>query len=552
MRMFWRSMLAVVCIGALLAPGLPAVAAPVRDDAPWRVEYYNNTALSGSPALVREESAIDHDWGIRSPGPGVRADDFSARWTRAVTLEYSGNYRFYMSSDDGMRVWVDDILLFDQWFDRQDAWFTADIYLAEGLHNLKVEYYEHMGAALARVVYMPEDEGAGGMWKAEYYVNPDLEDEPGLTRSESDISFDWGGGSPGAWIPAHWFSARFTRDVIFAGGAYQFVVTTEGGVRLYIDDALLLDQWRETDRTTYTVNATLTAAVHRVKVEYMDTYRDASLYLRWQPVIVSAGGWTGEYFDSETPGTTPVMVREDKAIDFTWSNAPFVGMPREHWSARWTRSLSVTPGYYRFTTVTDDGVRLWVDDNLLIDQWVPNDSAPFFGDIYLGAGPHAVKMEFFNLTGGARAQLTWQKTNTSATTAIVDDGQVGFTTGGAASGWYTSYSGQGGRSRWTYNRAGYWARWVPTLPKLGRYEVLVYIPGGTNRTTAAHYYLKHEGDIVEFTINQRAKAGQWVSLGTFTFNANGTEFVHLEAATSESPGTRAVGFDAVKWVYKAP
>src|SRR5512137_2547490 len=153
MRMFWRGVLAMVCVGALLAPGLPVVAAPVRDDAPWRAEYYNNTVLAGTPVLVREESAIDHDWGIRSPGPGVQADNFSARWTRAVTLEYSGNYRFYMSSDDGMRVWVDDILLFDQWFDRQDAWFTADIYLAEGLHNLKVEYYEHTGAALARVVF---------------------------------------------------------------------------------------------------------------------------------------------------------------------------------------------------------------------------------------------------------------------------------------------------------------------------------------------------------------------------------------------------------------
>ena len=80
--------------------------------------------------------------------------------------------------------------------------------------------------------------------------------------------------------------------------------------------------------------------------------------------------------------------------------------------------------------------------------------------------------------------------------------------------------------------------------------MLVYIPGGTNRTTSAHYYLRHEGEVVEFKIDQRAKAGQWVSLGTYTFNANDTEFVHLEAATSEPAGTRTVGFDAVKWVYE--
>jgi hypothetical protein len=547
---FWRSALTVAWLSATFAAGLPASAAPAHDDAPWHAEYFNNVTLSGPPAQVREEVAIDYDWGTGSPGPGVQADDFSARWTRTVALGYTGNYRFYLNSDDGMRVWVDGILLYDQWFDRQDAWFTADIFLAEGMHTLKVEYYEHSGAALARVVFMPEDKGAGANWRAEYFVNPDLEDDPGLVESAPDLAFNWGGGSPGEWIPAHWFSARFTRDVIFAAGAYQFVVTTEGGVRLYVDDALILDQWRETDKTTYTANATLTAAVHRIKLEYMDTWKNASVTLRWQPVIVNATSWKGEYFDSETPGTTPMIVREDKTIDFTWANAPFTGMPREHWSARWTRSLSVAPGYYRFTTITDDGVRLWVDGNLLIDQWVPNDSTSFFGDVYLAAGPHNVQMEFFNLTGEARARLTWQKMNTTAATAIVNDGEVGFTSGGAASGWYTSYYGQGGRSRWTYNRAGFWARWIPALPKLGHYEVLVYIPGGVNRTTAAHYYLKHEGEVIEFTLDQRAKAWQWVSLGTFTFNADGTEFLHLEAATSEPAGTRTIGFDAVKFVYR--
>jgi hypothetical protein len=55
-----------------------------------------------------------------------------------------------------------------------------------------------------------------------------------------------------------------------------------------------------------------------------------------------------------------------------------------------------------------------------------------------------------------------------------------------------------------------------------------------------------------FVINQRTKAGQWVSLGTFTFNADGTEFVHLEAATSETADTRTVAFDAVKFVFRAP
>jgi len=549
-RLRWAA-LAFVLIGLTLGTSWPVRALPVLDDTRWHAEYFNNIMLAGPPVLVRQEAVINHEWGIRQPGPNVQADNFSVRWTRTMDLDYSGNYRIYTNSDDGIRVWVDDILIVDEWFDQQDAWTSADIYLTAGKHHFRVEYYEHIGAALAHVVIQPEGDGLGTFWYAEYYANPDLEDEPGLIDVVPVIEFNWGSGSPGEWIPANWFSARFTRDVIFAAGTYQFIITTEGGVRLYIDDALILDRWYETDRTTHTANVSLTAARHRIRLEYMDTWSNASVSLRWQPAAISATAWKGEYFDRETPDTTPVMVREDPEISFDWgTSAPGLGMPAEHWSARWTRWLSLAPGYYRFTTLTDDGVRLWVDGNLVIDQWILNDSQSFFADVYLAAGPHEVKMEFFNAAGGARAHLTWHKMNTTDLTAIVDDGDVGFTAGGAESEWHTIYYGYGGRSLWTYNRSGFWARWIPALPRLGYYEVLVYIPGVYNCTSSAHYYLKHEGDISEFIIDQCAKAGQWVSLGTYGFNANNTEFVHLEAATNEPAGTRAVSFDAVKFLYQ--
>ena len=555
-RQIWRSAI-VITLVSILAGNLPVAAAPARDDANpqeasgWHAEYYNNTDLAGEPAVVREDAQINFQWGIRSPDWRVRADNFAARWTRTVKLEWSGNYRLYINSDDGMRVWVDDVLLMNQWFDRQEAWTTADIYLAEGAHTFRVEYFEHVGAATAQVVFQPEGDGTGGMWRSEYFTNPDLEGDPAFMSSDTHIDFNWGGGSPHEWIPADWFSARYTRDVIFAAGTYQFIITTEGGVRLYVDDALILDEWEQA-KTTHTVNATLTSAVHRVKLEYTHTWRNASLYLSWQPAPTIAG-WKGEYFDTETPNTTPTLVRDDPKLDFDWGDqAPFTGMPREHWSARWTRTLNFDAAYYRFTTTTDDGVRVWVDGNLIIDQWSPNDSKSFFGDVNLAAGPHSMKIEFYNLTGKAVARLTWQKMNTTDLIAIQDDGDPGWTYGGAESGWNVVYTGNGGRSRWTLNHSGYWARWTPALLHNGRYQVFVYIPWVYNLTSTAHYYLKHEGDVLDFWIDQRANAGQWVSLGTYTFNANNTEFVHLEAASKEPADTRTVAFDAVKFVFRAP
>lgn len=537
----------------LLLPGAPAALAALDcsgDD--WYAEYFNNTGLEGSPALVRCDPEINFDWKHRSPDAAVQADDFSVRWTRSVNVEWAGTYRFYANSDDGMRVWVDDVMLIDMWHERQDAWTWYDAYLSLGVHRIRIEYFEHTGSALARFKFNPQNEGTSFTWWAEYYTNPDLDGDPGITREETDIAFNWGGGSPGEWIPAHWFSARFTRDVIFQGGAFQFLVMTQGGVRLYVDDALILDEWHETGKTTYSAIATLSPAIHSVKLEYMDTWKDAGVTLRWQPYVPPVAGWKGEYFDTEEPGTTPALVRDDPAINFNWGTAaPGVGMPNDHWSARWTRTLNFQAGYYRFTAVTDDGVRLWVDDKQIIDRWERSDaSQQFFGDAYLPAGPHAIKMEYFNLTGGGQAHLTWTRTTTTGAQALVDDGDIGFSKKGDASGWKTLYYGYGNRALQTPNQAGYWAQWAPVLPRLGRYEVWAYIPWGYSMTQGAVYRIKHEGDVAVVTVNQRANAGRWVSLGAYGFNADGTEWVYLDSQTLDASGTTTVGYDAIKFVLK--
>jgi hypothetical protein len=113
--------------------------------AAWFGQYFNNRSLAGSAALIREDAEIDFDWGFGSPGPGVDADDFSARWTRSVYFE-EGAYRFTVTTDDGVRLWVDDRLLIDQWQD-QAATYSADLSLTQGCHRVRLEYYERNGAA---------------------------------------------------------------------------------------------------------------------------------------------------------------------------------------------------------------------------------------------------------------------------------------------------------------------------------------------------------------------------------------------------------------------
>ena len=109
-----------------------------------------NRDLSGSPVLVRQDHDIRFLWGTGSPAPGIPADRFSVRWTRSVFFE-KGAYRLNVEIDDGMRVWLDDRLLIDEWSDHRAEHFTADFNVNEGIHVLRVEYYENTLGARALV-----------------------------------------------------------------------------------------------------------------------------------------------------------------------------------------------------------------------------------------------------------------------------------------------------------------------------------------------------------------------------------------------------------------
>jgi len=118
----------------------------------WLGQYYSSQTLSGAPALVRNDNNLDFDWGNSSPASGLIPDDhFSARWTRTIYF-LPGSYRFTAIADDGVRVWLDNQLLINEWHLATGTQYSADVpNLAEGSHTLRVEYYEEAGLAKVRV-----------------------------------------------------------------------------------------------------------------------------------------------------------------------------------------------------------------------------------------------------------------------------------------------------------------------------------------------------------------------------------------------------------------
>lgn len=123
---------------------------------------------------------------------------------------------------------------------------------------------------------------AQGPWTGLYYANPNLSGSPALTRLDPAIDFNWGAGSPGGSIPADLFSALWTGNFHFSNGSYRFYVTAKDGARLFVDNMVKLDAWRDQTPTGYFVDVPLTAGDHLLRVEYYNNQGDAVVQVRWQ------------------------------------------------------------------------------------------------------------------------------------------------------------------------------------------------------------------------------------------------------------------------------
>ena len=381
----------------------------------WKGEYYNNRTLTNYPAFVRVDSRIDYDWGSGGPGNGVGNDNFSVRWTRNWNFA-AGRYRFHLRGDDGIRLWVDGNLIINQWHDQGRTEYTAERDLSGGSHSLKVEYYENGGDANVALWW----ESSGNTcptitdWKGEYWNNKSLSGSPVLCRNDHSVDFDWGSGGPGGGVPNDNFSVRWTRNWNFTAGRYRFHLRGDDGIRLWVDGNLIINQWRDQGRTEYTAERDLSGGSHSLKVEYYEHGGDANVALWWDGPLSSTcptiTDWKGEYWNNKSLSGSPVLCRNDHSVDFDWgSGGPGGGVPNDNFSVRWTRNWNFTAGRYRFHLRGDDGIRLWVDGNLIINQWRDQGRTEYTAERDLSGGSHSLKVEYYEHGGDANVALWWEQ-----------------------------------------------------------------------------------------------------------------------------------------------
>lgn len=400
-----------ICLGFVLlfvamttAPA--ALAAPAADTFQWTGEYFNNITLSGAPVLRRGDPEINFSWAeYTSPAPGVVGNShYSVRWTRQVYFNTSGNWVFTTVNDDGMRVWVDNRITTDWWYDQGPTTHTGTIYLTAGSHTVRVEYYNRVLGGTARVSWALE--GAIVSWRGEYFSNQDLSGSPTLVRDDANVNFDWGTGSPDPSIPADHFSVRWTRNLYLNAGTWRFTTTADDGVRLWVDGRLVIDKWFDQSATSYTADVGLSSGSHTVQMEYYDNHVNGLARLSYTPINLPpppAGAWRGQYFNNISLSGSPVFVRDDASLHFIWNTAsPGPGVPADYFSAMWD-SVQVLPvtGNYSVIVSSDDGVRVWIDGALVIDAWYDHPATLYTATWYLRAGAHNVHVEYYERTVNA-------------------------------------------------------------------------------------------------------------------------------------------------------
>src|SRR5262245_26131476 len=117
-------------------------------------QYWNNIDFTGTTS-TRTDPTINFNWGTGAPIPGFGADTFSIRWTGWVTPRFSGTYTFYTTSDDGARLWVNNLTtpLVDAWFDQSvtQSFSGAISFTAGTLYAIRMEYYENGGDASVKL-----------------------------------------------------------------------------------------------------------------------------------------------------------------------------------------------------------------------------------------------------------------------------------------------------------------------------------------------------------------------------------------------------------------
>ena len=256
----------------------------------------------------------------------------------------------------------------------------------------------------------PDPEPTFADWKGEYYDNNNLNGDPVMLKNDKKIDKTWGLRSPNEdLLPRDNFSVRWTRTIEFAERTYRFHVDISDGAKLYVDDELVMNEWRDAERRSVTVDLALKKGEHEIVFEYYNRSGGAVAQLHWGQVADPFfEGWKAMYWMNKTLDSDLVLIRDEQEINFDWDDdGPVSGGRADKFSAQWEQTLAFDPGLYSLQAIADDGIRVYVDGALVIDEWHPSAGDETYEAELALSGGHKITVLYYENTGKAKLQIAW-------------------------------------------------------------------------------------------------------------------------------------------------
>ena len=285
---------------------------------------------------------------------------------------------------------------------------VEDTYLGGGVEGVEYGGGDPGDPTVATDPHLCDD---ATRWSVSYWNNPDLAGRADVELCDDDVDENWGAGE-GPATASDFFSARWIKTVdVPATNVYDFTFRVDDGVRLWIDGALVHDDWDAGD-TSEVVPVELAAGTHVFEVEYREQEGNARASMTFAESLSCDDPtfpWLGRFHDGQVPAGPAAAERCDAAIDFDWGSGAGPTGASDDFSARWVRTLSVPEaGDYQMLIGGDDRVRVFVDGIEIPGQW---GSQPYSESAFvtsLSAGDHEIAVEYSETVGNARVKFDIQ------------------------------------------------------------------------------------------------------------------------------------------------
>lgn len=454
-------------------------------------QYFDNQDFTNRLGVQTDEQ-IDFNWGSSGPilnsGVVLGSDRFSIRWTGQIQATVTDDVTFHTQADNYLSFWMASNFVpragsascgadADCGWDSlceaavcQDPVYTqiisnggtrsVTVPMVEGqFYPIRMDFEEVTGNARmslewaststprevipAAQLYGPVRGNSDGQGLEAHYFDyrstspPSLEfdrvsSNAAFTRTDPDINFNWGYASPSpeTGFPANDFMVRWMGQVRARyTEEYTLRVFHNNGVRLWIDEELVLDYWNAGNAESVVTVDLIAGKRHDIVLQMNERTASARTRLLWSsnsqleeaipqqrlflPPRLGAGtGLLAEYFgDEELSETALRLIRIDPTMSFDYADGPAAALSFPGHSAAWSGEFE--PLYdetYTITVRANGGARLYLGDVLVAENW--SDSGDILVDVSADIEVteeqlYAIRVEYFQTQLDGQVELLW-------------------------------------------------------------------------------------------------------------------------------------------------